>query len=466
MRPDITPDDLARFAATFDTDPRNRLAANAVAKNDIAAVALNRESVNRINHTYSHLIETPEATSQGKTGRCWMFAGLNLLRLAAIRKMNLKVEKFELTQPYLMYWDKLEKANFFLENIIETRHEPLDGRLVMWLLADPLPDAGQWDMFVSLVKKYGVVPKTVMPETKGSEASRTMNGRLVAKLREYAQTLRDMHGRGATADGLREAKAGMLADFHRMLTIHFGKPPASFQWAWRDQDKGFHRHGAVTPMEFYAEYVGIDLDDMVCLINAPTRDKSFNRLYTVSCLGNVVGGQPVRYLNADIQILRRAAADSIVDGEAVWFGSDVEQMLEWELGLLDTEAYDYELVYGVQFALDKAGRLDYGQSRMNHAMLLTGVDLDEGVCPLKWRVENSWGEQPGDKGYLLMTDRWFGEYVYEIAVSRRYLPPELLEVLRQEPVVLPPWDPMGALARSGGGTGTHQGRARPSPRGL
>ena len=449
MQQNITPDDLERFSAAFEADPKNRLAANAVAKNDIAAVALRRESVNRINHTYSHLIETPEATKQGETGRCWMFAGLNLLRLAAIRKMNLKVEKFELSQPYLMYWDKLEKANFFLENIIETRDEPLDGRLVMWLLADPLPDAGQWDMFVSLVKKYGVVPKTMMPETKSSAASRMMNGRLVAKLREFAQTLRAMHARGVALDGLREAKASMLTDFHRMLTIHFGRPPASFEWAWRDQDKAFHRHGAITPQEFHAEYVGIDLDDMVCLINAPTLDKPCNRLYTVAYLGNVVDGRPVRYLNADIEALKRAAVDSIVNGEAVWFGSDVEQMMEWDLGLLDMDAYDYELVYGVPFLLDKAGRLDYGQSRMTHAMLLTGVDLDERERPVKWRVENSWGTEQGDKGYMLMTDRWFEEYLYEIAVSRRYLPPELLAVLEQEPVVLPPWDPMGALAHSG-----------------
>jgi bleomycin hydrolase len=447
MQPNITPDDLATFAAAFDADPKNRLAANAVAQNDIAAVALNRASVSRINHTYSHLIETPEATDQGATGRCWMFAGLNLLRLAAIQKMNLKMEKFELSQAYLMYWDKLEKANFFLENIIATREEPLDGRLVMWLLADPLPDAGQWDMFVSLVKKYGVIPKTMMPETKSSSASRLMNNRLVAKLREFAQTLRDMSAQGIDEDGLRQTKVAMLADFHRMLTIHFGKSPASFEWAWRDKDKAYHHYGAITPLDFYAEYVGVDLDDMVCLINAPTQDKPYNKLYTVAYLGNVVGGQPVRYLNADVEILKRAAVDSIADGQAVWFGSDVGQMLERDLGILDTNVYDYELVYGVPFALDKAGRLDYGHSRMTHAMLLTGVDLDETEHPLKWRVENSWGTERGDKGYMLMTDRWFEEYLYEIAVSKRYLSPDLLAVLKTEPVVLPPWDPMGALAR-------------------
>jgi bleomycin hydrolase len=238
----------------------------------------------------------------------------------------------------------------------------------------------------------------------------------------------------------------MLADFHRMLTIHFGKPPVSFEWAWRDKDKAFHRCGAITPQGFYAEYVGIDLDDMVCLINAPTQDKPYDKLYTVAYLGNVVGGQPVRYLNADVEVLKRAAVDSIADGQAVWFGSDVGQMFERNLGLLDTDVYDYELVYGVPFALDKAGRLDYGHSRMTHAMLLTGVDLDECGRPVKWRVENSWGTEFGDKGYMLMTDRWFEEYLYEIAVSKRYLSPDLLAVLEAEPVVLPPWDPMGALA--------------------
>lgn len=446
MRKTISYDDVTQFQTAFDADPKNRLAMNAVTQNDVAAVALNRAAVSRVDHTFSHHIETPEATSQGSTGRCWMFAGLNVLRLAAIEKMGLKMEKFELSQSYLMYWDKLEKANFFLENIIETRGEPLDGRLVMWLLADPIPDAGQWDMFVSLVKKYGVVPQTAMPETKSSKASRSMNSRFVAKLREFARTLRGMHAEGAPVDALREAKGEMIADFYRMLTIHFGQPPSSFVWAWRDKDKAFHRHGDITPLEFYDRFVGIDLDDMVCLINAPTQDKPFDKLYTVAYLGNVAGGQPVRYLNVDIDVVRQAAVDSIVDGHAVWFGSDVGKMMARDAGLLDVDAYDYELVYGMPFNLDKAGRLDYGHSRMTHAMVLTGVDLGDDGRPTKWRVENSWGTKFGDSGYMLMTDRWFDEYLYEVAVSKRYLSPDLLAVLDGEPVVLPPWDPMGALA--------------------
>ncbi len=446
--------DVARFAVAFDAEPKNRLALNAVAKNGVSAVALSQTVVNRSVHTYSHLIETPEATNQKRTGRCWLFAGLNTLRLAAMEKM--KLEAFELSQSYLMFWDKLEKANFFLESIIETREEPLDGRLVMWLLADPLNDGGQWDMFVNLVEKYGVVPKSVMPETHSSSLSRPMNRVLVGKLRENAQTLRTMHAQGAMVDEMRQVKGEMMEAFYRMLCIHLGQPPSDFMWEWRDKDKEFHRHGQITPVEFFHEYVGIDLEQLVCLINAPTQDKPYQKMYTVQYLGNVVGGHPVRYLNVDIETLKQAAVKMIVGGQAVWFGCDVGKMLERKLGILDLELYDYELVYGTPFKFDKASRLDYGHSRMTHAMVLTGVDLDpvvsspnpEEARPIKWRVENSWGTEHGDKGYIVMQDAWFDEFLYEITVDKKYLSPELVQVLDTEPVVLPPWDPMGALAQA------------------
>ena len=446
MKKQIRYEDIERFTTAFDAEPKNLLALNAVARNGIGAVALSRAVVNRTDHTYSHLIETPEATSQEKSGRCWLFAGLNTLRLAAMKKMNL--ESFELSQTHLMFWDKLEKANFFLENIIETVDEPLDGRLVMWLLANSLPDGGQWDMFVNLVEKYGVVPKSVMPETNGSSDSQPMNVLLIAKLREYAQVLREMHERSASAKEMRQAKGEMMEEFYRMVSIHLGQPPSRFLWEWRDKDKEFHRHGEITPTEFFEQYVGFDLDETVCLINAPTKDKPYRRLYTVQYLGNVVGGHAVRYLNVDIKTLKRAAADMIVEGQAVWFGCDVGKMFEREMGILDLKVYDYELVYGTRFKLDKAGRLDYGHSRMTHAMVFTGVDIDDSGKPIKWRVENSWGTKLGDKGYMVMADSWFDEFLYEVMVSKKHLSPKLLEVLDTEPVVLPPWDPMGALAKS------------------
>jgi bleomycin hydrolase len=444
MEEQIKAENLERFADTFAAEPKNRLALNAVTKNGIGAVALNRAVVNQIDHTYSELIKTPEATHQKKSGRCWLFAGLNTLRLQAMETMNL--ETFELSQAYLMFWDKLEKANYFLESIIETRDEPLDGRLVMWILANPLVDGGQWDMFINLVKKYGVVPKSVMPETESSSNSRPMNAVLVARLREDARVLRTMHEEGASVAAMRERKGEMMEVFYRMLAIHLGDPPETFFWEWRDKDEAFHRHGTITPQAFFDTYVGVDLDDMACLINAPTDDKPFEKLYTVQYLGNVVGGQIVRYLNVDVDTLKQAAVDMIRDGNAVWFGCDVGKWLERNMGVMDPAIYDYELVYGTPFELDKAGRLDYGQSRMTHAMVLTGVDLDDDGRPRKWRVENSWGTDLGDKGYMLMTDAWFDEFVYELTVSKAYLSDDLLQVLETEPIVLPPWDPMGALA--------------------
>jgi len=440
----IRPEDLTRFDEAFDAEPANRLALNAVTKNGIAAVALNRDVVARVAHTYSHLIETPEATNQKSSGRCWLFAGLNTLRLAAREQM--KLEKFELSQAYLMFWDKLEKANYFLESILDTLDEPLDGRLVMWLLANVIPDGGQWDMFVNLVEKYGVVPKTVMPETHSSSKSGPMNAALVARLRADAAELREMHAGGADPAALRDAKGRMMRQFHRMLCIHLGRPPRRFVWEWRDKDKEFHRHGEITPREFFEQFVGVNLDGMACLIHAPTADKPFGKLYTVQYLGNVVGGHVVRYLNVEMNVLKRAAVDMIAAGRAVWFGCDVGKMMDRELGVLDADAYDYELVYGAPLGLDKAGRLNYGQSRMTHAMVLTGVDLDDEGRPVKWRVENSWGDEHGDKGYMTMSDRWFDEYLFEITVGKEFVPDEALAALDTEPIVLPPWDPMGALA--------------------
>ncbi len=438
--------DTNGFASTFEGEPRNRLAMNAITKNGVGSVALNRDVVSRVDHTYSHLVDTPKATNQKRSGRCWIFAGLNMLRLAALEALNVK--EFELSQSYLMFWDKLEKANHFLESIIETCEEPLDGRLVMWLLADPIADGGQWDMLVNLIEKYGVVPKVFMPETKSSSNTRAMNASLVNKLREAAWRLREAHAKGATPGQLREIKADVLSSVYTMLSVHLGRPPKSFLWEWRDKENVFTRRGVLTPQQFYQEYVGLDLDNYVCLINAPTDDKPYKALYTVEYLGNVVGGRIVRYLNVGAAPMKQAASDMITGGHVVWFGCDVGKMLDRDLGVLDLDLFDYSLVYGASFELGKADRLDYGQSRMTHAMVLTAVDLCEDGRPVKWRVENSWGTEHGDEGYLLMTDSWFDEYVYEVTVSKDVLPDDLLAVLDTEPTVLPPWDPMGALARA------------------
>jgi bleomycin hydrolase len=434
------------FDETFAAEPRNRLALNAVTAGKVQVVARNREAVVRAaQRTFSHVVKTPDITNQKQSGRCWMFAGLNVLRVAAMKA--LKVEQFEFSESYLQFYDKLEKANWFLETMIATADEPTDGRLIGFLLQDPIQDGGQWDMFADLVRKYGVVPKTAMPDAESSGESTPMNGVLRAKLREYAAELRRRKTGGQAAGELRRRKNEMLATVYRMLAIHLGRPPREFDWQWRDSDDEFHRDGTITPAQFYERYVAVDLDDYVSLINCPTSDKPFGKLYTVQYLGNVVGGTPVRYVNVEIGAFKKAAAAQIAAGWPVWFGCDVGKMAEREQGALDGEMYDLELLYATEFSADKAERVEYGHSVMTHAMALTGVDLDGKGRPRAWKVENSWGDKVGDKGYFVMDDRWFDEYVFEVVIDRRHLPKRILKALDTEPVVLPPWDPMGSLAR-------------------
>lgn len=437
---------LAQCRASLATDPVARLARNAVAKTPIKAVALNRDAVVRHTHTYSHTVKTGKSTAQHASGRCWLFAGLNLFRTQIAEKLG--VEDFELSQNYLMFWDKLEKANYFLENILATLDEPTGSRLLDWLCASPLQDGGQWDMFAALVKKYGVVPKEAMPETESSSRSADMNALLTLKLRQAASELRDAHAAGASEAELRVQKDALIPALYRMLATHLGEPPTEFLWQWRDKEKSFHRDGVLTPQQFHQKYVTTELDEIVCLIHCPQKTKSYNTLYTIAYLGNVVGGQPIQYLNVEMPVLKAATQAMIRDGKPVWFGCDVGKQMDRELGLMDLELFEYEPLYGTSLGMDKAARLDYGQSLMTHAMVLTGVDLEDSGSPRKWRVENSWGEQGGDKGFMAMTDAWFDEYLYEVAVEKKYLPAELLALLNGPLIPLDPWDPMGSLAAS------------------
>ena len=440
----LTAQTCEAFRADFESKPAYRIAQNAVAETDVTKVALSRRRAMSIDHTFSHLLDDWEVTDQQKSGRCWMFAALNLFRVGAMKKMNLK--QFEFSQNYTFFWDKFERANYFLESIIETADRPIDDRTVCWLLDHPLDDGGQWNMFVNIVRKHGVVPKAVMPETESSSNTLRMNQMLLHKLREGARALRDLQAGGATTEGLREAKREILGVIHRILSIHLGSPPARFDWQWNDKDKKFQRDGEMTPREFAEKYIDLPVDEYVCLVHDARSTSPFGRTFTVQYLGNVAGGEIVKYLNVEIDVMRDIAMRTIMDGEPVWFGCDVGKMMAREKGLWDAELFDYDALYDTRFDLDKEGRLHYHQTLMTHAMLFTGVDVVEGR-PRRWRVENSWGEEHGKKGFYAMNDSWFDEYMFEIAARKGSLPEALQEALEEAPIVLPPWDPMGALAR-------------------
>jgi len=423
-----------------------RLAQNSAVRGDVIDLAMDWDAFRGIDHTFSHITSGQmKVTNQKASGRCWGFAGLNLFRIYLGRKYNL--ENFEFSQNYFMFWDKLEKSNYFLENIIKTTAESLQSRLVMHLLNDPIEDGGQWHMFVNLIKKYGAVPQTEMPESFQSSNSMRMNRMITRKLRGFAQELRRAHNAGEKLEALRSRKENMLEAVYQILCISLGTPPEKFNWQIRDKNQKFQRFENLTPNKFFKNHVNINLDDYVCLINCPMSDKEYNQVYTVDYLGNVAEGEIIRYLNLPSQRLQEAACNSIKDDNPVWFGCDVGKFFHKKLGVMDMKLFDFEMFYGTDFPQDKAGRLEYGDSQMTHAMLFTGVDLDKNGKVQKWRVENSWGPKRGDKGYDIMTESWFHEYNYEVVVHKDYMTKAELEIYESEPDHLPPWDPMGALAR-------------------
>lgn len=435
---------LDQLEKRFDENPGNRMAMNAAVSCGICASSRNYETEREIPHEFSISLEQGAVTNQKRSGRCWMFAALNCMRFQVIKKQNL--EDFELSQSYPLFYDKLEKANYFLESILDTLDEPTDGRLIAHLLAAPLNDGGQWDMLCSIVEKYGLVPKTAMPESVSSSATQEMVSYMTEKLREYAYVLRKGHKAGKSMEQLKKEKEAMMETVYRMLCISLGKPPRTFTFEYRDKDGNFHREANLTPKAFYEKYVGLRLDDYVSVINAPTEDKPFYRSYTVQYLGNVKEGRPVKYVNLPIEEMKQAAIAQLKDGEPVWFGCDVGKRSFRDGGLMDTGIYDVETLFDTDFPMTKAERLEYGQSLMTHAMVFQGVNLDENGKPDRWRVENSWGEEAGKKGYFVMSDRWFDEYNYQVVVNKKYLSSKALEAYEKEPVRLNPWDPMGSLA--------------------
>ncbi len=427
---------LDQFAAEFAADKTARIVQNAVTETSIKKVAMDREIVTSIDPSVSVRVDRWPNTNQKKSGRCWLFSGLNSLKPAVYEATGL--EKFEFSQNYMHFWDKLEKSNFFLTSMIDLADRDADDRTVHYLLSDPVGDGGQWNMFVALVEKYGVVPKYAMPETESSSNTKLMNDTLENLLRRGARDVR------AAQEEAHAVKREVMRQIYRVLCMHLGTPPREFVWQWEGKDHEFHREGIFTPVQFAAKYLP-DLEAYVCLVNDPRESSPYNHLFTVDRLGNVVGARPVTYLNVPIDVIRKTTQATLEAGDPVWMGCDTSKQCDRDMGIWDGKLFDFEGTYGIDLEMTKAEELTYGQAQMTHAMVFTGVDVLDGVTR-RWRVENSWGDQIADKGFFTMNDSWFDQHVFEVAIRRDRLPEELLPVLATEPIVLPAWDPMGSLA--------------------
>ncbi|MCR4715981.1 MAG: C1 family peptidase [Lachnospiraceae bacterium] len=433
---------LNSMSKDFNSDERNLVAANSAVKNGVLESAIDYREVGKLPFTFSIDLKQGKITNQRSSGRCWIFSALNTFRYEIIKKYNL--ETFELSQNYLFFYDKLEKSNYFLENVIKTIDEPVDGRLYQFLNSDPLCDGGQWDMIVNLVNKYGIVPKSAYDDAANAKNSRWFDQFVTSKLREDASILRNM--KGASKAEFKKTKESMINEIYRMLVISLGEPPKAFDFTLRDKDDKVIQEFNITPVEFFNKYVGLNLDDYVSLIHAPTKDKPYNKMYTVKFLGNVAEGRKVNYLNLPMEKIKKAAIKQLKDGHPVWFGSDCCQYSDRATGIFDPSSVRIDRLFNVEFSMDKATKLTYGDSAMNHAMVILGVNLNDKKDPDRWRIENSWGKDAGNEGYYVASDEWFDEYVYQVVVNKKYLDKATAKLLDGKLNELEPWDPFGSLA--------------------
>lgn len=435
-------DKLNDFDKNYFVNTKNSVVRHALTKNDISSVVYDAKNEQDTNFDFSIEVKTLPVCNQKQSGRCWIFAACNVLRENIAKKLNL--ENFEISQNYIAFYDKLEKSNYLLTSIIDLIKNEPDERVLMHLLVNGVSDGGQWDMFVNIVKKYGIVPKNVMKETKQSSGTRESNILINSLIRQFAASAQKLYKKGKEKE-IPQLKENVLFKIYSLLLNAFGIPPKKFDFEFTTKDGKYEIIKDFTPKSFFKEYVGDTLDDYVSIINSPTKDKPFFKTYTIEYLNNVVEGKPITHLNLPMERVKELIIEQLKNGEVVWFGSDVSNYRDREGGLWDDLSYDYMSAFDFDIKFDKEDMLDYHESCMNHAMVLTGVNVKEGV-PNRWKIENSWGADSGNKGYYMMSGSWFDSYVYQAVINKKYLSKEELDALKGALTKLAPWDPMGTLA--------------------
>ena len=434
----ITKKQLQELKKGFLADKKAKVVANALVKNDLTTISRVFEAESNNPNIFSIDIKTMPVTNQKSSGRCWIFSAMNVLREIIAKKYNIK--EFELSQNYVAFYDKLEKCNWFMECIVKEKDAPLSSHENRFLLETAVSDGGQWNMLLSLVKKYGICPKSAMPETYQSSNTWNMNNLLNTRLRKFAS---DVHK--AKDTDIEELRNKCLEDCYKVIVACFGMPPEKFTFEYYDKKDKYHAEYDVTPLSFYKDYLAFELDDYVSVINGPTSDKPYYQTYSVKHLGNVVAGEKICLLNLPLEEFKEATLKQMKDGNLVWFGCDCGKDGDRKSGLWDDNQYDYEGTFDIDLSMSKEEMLDTRHSAMNHAMVLTGVNLVKNK-PNRWKIENSWGDEIANKGYFIASDTWFDKYMYVVAINKKYLSKKALSALKKAPVELEPWDPFGTLA--------------------
>jgi len=436
----ITADMLQQIKQSYKETPSDKAIRNAISNNSINNLAVNAESKNNFDTYFSDRVNSKGITNQKSSGRCWLFTGLNVFRAKAIAKYDLGDFKFSTN--YSFFWDQLEKANLFLQGIIDTRERPFNDRAVEWLFKNPIGDGGQFTGVFDILTKYGVVPAEVMVETNSSENTWYMSNLIGLKLKEYGLRLREEESKGAKMNDLEKSKVEMLSTIYRMLVLNLGEPPTSFKWARKDAKGNPIESKEYTPQTFFNEFIGGDIEnEYVMLMNDPTRE--YYKLYEIDFDRHRYDGKNWTYVNLPVEDIKEMAIASIKDSTMMYFSCDVGKFFDRDRGVLDVDYYDYGSLMGTSFGMNKKQRIQTFASGSSHAMTLMAVDLDESEKPKKWMVENSWG--PGaNSGHLIMTDEWFNEYMFRLVIEKKYVTEKVKQILALKPVRLPAWDPMFA----------------------
>ncbi|MGQ1786880.1 MULTISPECIES: C1 family peptidase [unclassified Saccharicrinis] len=445
----ITTDMLRSFDQEVGHTATDKALINAITGSDLKTLALNRNNIATNDHAFKYKVDVNGITNQKSSGRCWMFTSLNILRPKVMEKYNLS--SFEFSTNYLYFYDLLEKSNLFYEQVILTRKIKMNedigpyvakmgkkesGQTVTYLFKNPIGDGGVWNSFVNLAEKYGVVPKKVMPETFHSEKTSDLNKLLRRKLREDGLRLREADNDKAA----RELKQDMLKNIYRILTLTLGQPPKSFDWRYTDKEGNLSENKNYTPVEFYNEVVGVELDDYIMLMNDPSRPYYIH--YEISYDRNVMEGRNWKYVNLPAEEVKKIALASIKANEALYASCDVGKQLNNKEGLCALDNYQYGQLLGVTFGMDKKERIMTGESGSSHGMALIAVDVDKNEETTMWQFENSWGTEAGHNGYLTFTDDWFTEYMFRVVPHKKFISEDILKILDTEATLLPPWDPM------------------------